>query len=65
MPKRENGFHSLLFNILIPVIILTQGDRLIANPASVLVIPWSSRSATSSGITNAGRRSILFPSSDL
>jgi intracellular septation protein A len=38
MPKRENGFHSLLFNILIPVIILTQGDRLIANPASVLVI---------------------------
>jgi intracellular septation protein A len=38
MPKRENGFHSLLFNILIPVIILTQGDRLIANAASVLVI---------------------------
>jgi intracellular septation protein A len=37
-PKRENGFHSLLFNILIPVIILTQGDRLIASPASVLVI---------------------------
>jgi intracellular septation protein A len=37
-PKRENGFHSLLFNILLPVIILTQGDRLITHPASVLVI---------------------------
>lgn len=37
-PKRENGFHSLLFNILIPVILLTQGDRLISSPASVLVI---------------------------
>lgn len=36
--KRENGFHSLIFNILIPVILLTQGDRLISNPASVLVI---------------------------
>ncbi|MEX0325440.1 MAG: VC0807 family protein [Puniceicoccaceae bacterium] len=37
-PRRENGFHSLLFNILLPVIILTQGDRLIENAASVLVI---------------------------
>ena len=37
-PKRENGFHSLLFNILLPVVILTQGDRLISNPASVLVL---------------------------
>ena len=37
-PRRENGFHSLLFNILLPVIILTQGDRLITQPASVLVI---------------------------
>jgi hypothetical protein len=37
-PKRENSFHSLLFNILLPVIILTQGDRLISHPASVLVI---------------------------
>lgn len=37
-PRRENGFHSLVFNILLPVIILTQGDRLIENPASVLVI---------------------------
>jgi intracellular septation protein A len=37
-PKRENGFHSLLFNILIPVITLTQGDRLISHPASVLVL---------------------------
>lgn len=36
--KRENGFQSLFFNILIPVIILTQGDRLISSPASVLVI---------------------------
>lgn len=36
--KRENSFHSLLFNILIPVILLTQGDRLIASPASVLVL---------------------------
>jgi hypothetical protein len=36
--KRENSFHSLLFNILIPVIFLTQGDRLIASPASVLVL---------------------------
>lgn len=36
--KRENGFHSLLFNILIPVIFLTQGDRLIDNPAIVLSI---------------------------
>lgn len=35
--KRENGFHSLLFNIIIPVIFLTQGDRLISNPAIVLV----------------------------
>ncbi|MGC9451706.1 MAG: VC0807 family protein [Oceanipulchritudo sp.] len=37
-PRRENGFHSLLFNILIPVIVLTQGDRLLSSPASVLVI---------------------------
>ncbi|MEX0332268.1 MAG: VC0807 family protein [Puniceicoccaceae bacterium] len=37
-PKRENGFYSLLFNILLPVLILTQGDRLIENAASVLVI---------------------------
>lgn len=37
-PKRENGFHSLLFNIVIPVIILTQGDRLIKSPAAVLVL---------------------------
>jgi intracellular septation protein A len=37
-PKRENGFHSLLFNILIPVVLLTQGDRLISHPASVLVL---------------------------
>jgi intracellular septation protein A len=37
-PRRENGFHSLLFNILLPVIILTQGDRLISHPASVLII---------------------------
>ncbi|HSH09239.1 MAG TPA: VC0807 family protein [Oceanipulchritudo sp.] len=36
--RRENGFHSLLFNILLPVILLTQGDRLISHPASVLVI---------------------------
>lgn len=36
--KRENSFHSLLFNILIPVILLTQGDRLISNAASVLVL---------------------------
>jgi intracellular septation protein A len=36
--RRENGFHSLLFNILLPVVILTQGDRLIQSPASVLVI---------------------------
>jgi hypothetical protein len=38
VPRRENGFHSLLFNILLPVIILTQGDRLISQPASVLVL---------------------------
>ena len=37
-PQRENGFHSLVFNIFLPVIILTQGDRLIGNPAGVLVI---------------------------
>ncbi len=37
-PRRENGFQSLLFNILIPVLVLTQGDRLIDHPASVLVI---------------------------
>ena len=36
--KRENSFHSLLFNILIPVILLTQGDRLISSAASVLVL---------------------------
>lgn len=36
--RRENGFHSLLYNILLPVIILTQGDRLITHPASVLLI---------------------------
>lgn len=37
-PRRENGFHSLLFNILIPVIFLTQGDRFIHRPAIVLAI---------------------------
>ncbi|MGA1204949.1 MAG: VC0807 family protein [Opitutales bacterium] len=37
-PKRENGFQSLLFNIILPVIILTQGDRLIPQPASVLIL---------------------------
>jgi len=36
--KRENGFHSLLFNILIPVLLLTQGDRLTDKPAIVLAI---------------------------
>lgn len=36
--KRENGFHSILFNILIPVLILTQADRIIDRPAAVLVI---------------------------
>ena len=36
--KRENGFQSLLFNILLPVVILTQGDRLISSPAAVLVL---------------------------
>lgn len=37
-PKRENSFHSILFNILIPVILLTQGERLISSPALVLLI---------------------------
>lgn len=37
-PRKENGFNSLVFNILLPVVILTQGDRLIENPASVLII---------------------------
>lgn len=36
--RRENGFHSLLFNILLPVIILTQGDRLIDSAAIVLCV---------------------------
>ncbi len=36
--RRENGFQSLLFNILLPVIILTQGDRLLDSAAVVLVI---------------------------
>lgn len=36
--KRENSFHSLIFNILIPVVLLTQGDRLISNPAWVLML---------------------------
>jgi len=36
--RRENGFHSLLLNIILPVVILTQGDRLITHPASVLLI---------------------------
>ena len=38
MHKRENTFHSLLFNILIPVVFLTQGDRIISNAATVLGI---------------------------
>ena len=37
-PKRENGWYSLLFNIFIPVVVLTQGDRVIEQPALVLVI---------------------------
>lgn len=37
-PKRENSFQSLLFNILIPVILLTQGERLISSPALVLLV---------------------------
>ncbi len=36
--RRENGLHSLLYNILLPVIILTQGDRLIRHPAAVLLL---------------------------
>lgn len=37
-PRRENTFHSLLLNIVIPVLVLTQGDRLITHPGIVLVI---------------------------
>jgi large-conductance mechanosensitive channel len=37
-PRRENTFHSLLLNIFIPVLVLTQGDRLITHPGLVLVI---------------------------
>jgi len=37
-PKRENGFNNLIFNIVIPVLILTQGDRVVSNPGLVLVI---------------------------
>ena len=37
-PQRENSFNSLLFNILVPVIMLTQGDRFIDQPAWVLAI---------------------------
>ncbi|MFO7724034.1 MAG: VC0807 family protein [Oceanipulchritudo sp.] len=39
--KRENGFQSILFNILIPVIFLTQGERLISSPGLVLLIALS------------------------
>lgn len=37
-PQRENGWYSLLFNILIPVLMLTQGDRVLNEPAIVLVV---------------------------
>jgi intracellular septation protein A len=37
-PKKESSFQSLLFNILIPVILLTQGDRIIDQPAVVLLV---------------------------
>jgi len=37
-PKQENPFNNLLLNILIPVVILTQGDRVTDNPAIVLVV---------------------------
>ncbi len=37
-PQQESLFTSIFFNILAPVLLLTQGDRLIAEPAYVLVI---------------------------
>lgn len=37
-PRRENPWLSLLFNIGLPVLLLTQGDRFIRQPAVVLVI---------------------------
>ncbi len=37
-PKRENSLYSLLFNIALPVIILSKGDKFIAQPAIVLVL---------------------------
>lgn len=36
-PPRESGMKSLVFNILLPVLILTQGDRLVGEPAWVLL----------------------------
>lgn len=37
-PRRENPWISLLFNIGLPVLLLTQGDRFIPQPAVVLII---------------------------
>lgn len=37
-PQQENLFYSIFFNILAPVLLLTQGARFIADPAMVLVI---------------------------
>lgn len=37
-PKQENAFNSLILNILLPVVVLTQGDRFIESPGIVLVI---------------------------
>ncbi len=37
-PQQESLFTSIFFNILAPVLLLTQGDRLIKEPAIVLII---------------------------
>lgn len=39
--KRENSLYSLLFNIALPVIILSKGDKFIPQPAMVLVLALS------------------------
>lgn len=36
--RQENLFYSILFNILAPVLLLTQGDKFIDGPAIVLVL---------------------------
>jgi intracellular septation protein A len=40
-PKSEHSGYSLLFNVILPVLIMTQGDRVLADPKVILILALS------------------------